>query len=570
MSIFGLFVRKKSYLSPCHFSSRMPLDNFLLMERLLKFFGNNVAVFILISILGLVVFSSVLHGDFLYDDRVLIVENSWIRSFEHIADFFVSNAARGANVLDTNLYRPLINVIHTVIYSLVGLETFLYHLVNVFVHILNAFLVYIFIRRLSLPTLGALMMALIFVAHPIQAESVGYAAGLPDILSTTFMLVGFNMFLRIGEEYEKVDERFWDIIGMSMLLIAAFLSKELTVVFAPILCVLAAYKWRGYNGSTKSYVKKFLGVAWTLTIIYLILKFTVLNFVGDIALNTNTNAYTENVSVRIYTFLNMIPEYFRLMFWPVHLYFEKPVIAYTFLGQAGIIGIFVILFGAIGAVFSYMKERVFMLGYLIFFIGLAPVTGILIPANFMYADHWLYIPIIGVLVIFASLFKFARGRMKMLFVALSILVIGLFGYRLYERNKEWADPILFFENEIEYFPSARVYNHLGYEYMQILKTKTAVGYFHKAIELDDTYPHPHFHLANFYYAGGNIEKALDEFYIGLSLRPNHIATLTSIGIIADNLGKDQLAGEIHALLTYIDYSGPITFEDIPARSRFND
>ena len=150
----------------------------------------------------------------------------------------------------------------------------------------------------------------------------------------------------------------------------------------------------------------------------------------------------------------MLIEYFRLIFWPQHLYFEKPNIGYLYFGWQGLIGILILTIGGIYAVASYMKQRVFMLSYLIFFIALFPVSGILVVANFKYADHWLYVSIIGVLFLFAFMFdRISSNVAKKVFATLAIIALILLGYRLYERNKEWADPVLFFENDFKVIDS---------------------------------------------------------------------------------------------------------------------
>ncbi len=529
----------------------------------------NFTVFGIILILALVAFSSVMNGGFLYDDRVFIVENYYIRSLANIPQFFISSAARGANVVDTNLYRPLMNTIHTLLFAVFELKTYAYHFTNVALHVVNACLIFVFLKRLGFWKVACALLAMIFVIHPIQAESVGYIAGLPDILSTTFMLIGFNIFLKFGAEDEDISKRRRRFIWICVLLVLGFLTKELPVVFMPLMACLAIYKWREYDGKTKGFVKKLLYVLAGITGLYLVMKFTVLNFVGgSLSLNTSGD-YGEHMWVRAFTFLRMIWEYLRLLFWPVHLFFEKQNFAYTFLGGVGFFGLGVVVFGAAGALLSYFRKRVFMLSYLWFFIALAPVSGILIPANFMYADHWLYVPIIGFLVLIAAMASELRKKWsKGAFIAICLIIMTLFTYRLYERNKEWADPVLFFENEVQYYPSVRTYTHLGFEYMQRLKVYQAVEYFEKAIEVDDVYPHPHFHLASLKHGGGNVEGALDEFYKALEIAPNHVASLSSVGIIADSMGRADLVERIEVLLARISKNDLITFDEIPGRGEF--
>ena len=210
-----------------------------------------------------------------------------------------------------------------------------------------------------------------------------------------------------------------------------------------------------------------------------------------------------------------------------------------------------------------------MFGFGMFFIGLAPVCGVLIPANFMYADHWLYVPLVGVLVLYVASYGYLRSkRSRAVFVAVSLIIIALLTVRIMDRNRDWADPVRFFENEIEYYPSARTYNNLGYEYFQVMKLRSAVEFFYKAIEVDDSFPHPHLHMGKFHYLGGNTEEALNSFYRALEIDPNHVATLMSVKVVAEKLGRDDIANQIEALYQRIQNGEYITFEDIPGREGF--
>lgn len=544
------------------------------MTTLKRFLNSNWFILLLIAVFALIGFSTVLYGEFLYDDLVLIVDNHYIRSFSNIPKFFVSNVSRGANVLNTNLYRPIVNIVHTVIYSMFELKVTAYHLTNIGFHVLNSFLAFLLLRRLGFWKIPCALAALIFVIHPIQSETVAYMAGLPDVIVTTFMFSGLLVFLK-GFEIEAGDgfkRRRMGLLGMSaLLLVLAFLTKELAVIFAPLVLLFGLYKFREFDESDKTFFKQCLAVFFAMTGVYLLLKFTVLDFTGGgLGLGgDNASLYIDNIGVRVITFFHMLPEYFRLIFWPVHLFFEKPTVAYASFFWPGIIGLLGLIGGCCLAVVSYFKRRIFMFGFGMFFIGLAPVCGVLIPANFMYADHWLYVPLVGVLVLYVASYGYLRSkRSRAVFVAVSLIIIALLTVRIMDRNRDWADPVRFFENEIEYYPSARTYNNLGYEYFQVMKLRSAVEFFYKAIEVDDSFPHPHLHMGKFHYLGGNTEEALNSFYRALEIDPNHVATLMSVKVVAEKLGRDDIANQIEALYQRIQNGEYITFEDIPGREGF--
>lgn len=148
-----------------------------------------VFVLLYLTIIGLSVYSPVLEGDFICDDYVFLSYNHSIRNFPDLRPIWSSFPT-----------RFLVFVTFAVNYALHGFRVMGFHLVNIFIHILNSFLVYFFVLRLSKSpfargpsacpgALPAFWAALVFLCHPVQTQAVAYIFQRATCLATFFYLL---------------------------------------------------------------------------------------------------------------------------------------------------------------------------------------------------------------------------------------------------------------------------------------------------------------------------------------------------------------------------------------------
>lgn len=116
-----------------------------------------------------------------------------------------------------------------------------YHAVNVIFHILNAMLLFRLGRRLQ-PALAP-AIALLFVVHPIQVETVAWIAELKNLLCLFFFLLAFHAFLDLDAKNRKQDS-----LRMFLFFVAALLGKCVAICFA---VVPVLYAWWKYGKVTK-------------------------------------------------------------------------------------------------------------------------------------------------------------------------------------------------------------------------------------------------------------------------------------------------------------------------------
>jgi hypothetical protein len=142
----------------------------------------------------LLVYSGALQNGFVWDDDVLVVHNSEIRSLAGVPGLFARDTLPGRELGD--YYRPLQTLSYAVDYQLWGLDPFGFHLTSVLIHAAAALLLYRLAARLLGAREPALAAALLWAVHPVHTEAVTYVSGRSDPLAAALMLASLLLFAR--------------------------------------------------------------------------------------------------------------------------------------------------------------------------------------------------------------------------------------------------------------------------------------------------------------------------------------------------------------------------------------
>lgn len=190
-----------------------------------------------IVLINVVVWGPTIRYDFVFDDLVNVVGNSWIRSLSALPTAFARHAAGFDQQLDTSFYRPLMHVLYAVTYAVAGLRPWAYHLVNVMFQVAAAITVYRLSDTLCRRWVGnarcarmPLVAALVFSVHPVHTEAVAWIAGITDLSCATFGLLALIAYVRAFERGA--------VPWPGVFLLASLLSKETGGVFVLLMLVL--------------------------------------------------------------------------------------------------------------------------------------------------------------------------------------------------------------------------------------------------------------------------------------------------------------------------------------------
>jgi hypothetical protein len=191
----------------------------------------------LIIMAGFWVFWPALHGDWYGDDWFLITNNLDLRSFSGLGKVW-SATPQGD-------YWPVTSTVLWLQWHLWGAQPLPYHLLNLGLHLTDAFLVWRLLNKLGLRSGWA--GGLLFVIHPLAVESVAWASEIKNNLSLLFFLLSLEAHIDCDQGRPS------GYLRSLIYYVAAMLSKT-SVVMLP--AVILLYNWWKRGRITRQEVKQ--------------------------------------------------------------------------------------------------------------------------------------------------------------------------------------------------------------------------------------------------------------------------------------------------------------------------
>lgn len=411
-------------------------------------------------------YANVYGNSFLLDDMVLIVQNEFLRHWDKLPDLLTSLSLAGDGKTG-GFYRPLQMLLFFFMYQAFGLSEAAFHGVNVILQAVAACLVYRLGSRLGVRQGAAFAAALLWAVHPVHTESIDCVSGSADPLYTIFCISGILALLP-----DFSPKKFW-LAGLFFIL--ALGSKESAIVF-PALAVFTLF----LTSKDRLRPATYLGTwpLWLIAAVYLIMGQAI--YPHDLAMHDpqdvfyNQN-YTHSFINRIFTSLATLPVYLGLLYWPENLHMERSFPIFTTFWSWQVLAGAVMVSMALLQIIWGKARRGLMLswGLLWFAAAFSPHTGILKPINAQIAEHWMYLPTVGLFLGVAhtlSVWIDSRKSKRLpvivaVVVALAVLSLGV---KTYFQNKVWHDAVSFYENIFKAGEnSGRAHNSLSQYYFNV-------------------------------------------------------------------------------------------------------
>lgn len=395
-------------------------------------------------------------GHISWDDPEMVFKNKAVQNFD------VKALLNGHYVGN---YIPLTMLVHAMAWQLFGDHDGAHHMLIIGLHLLNGILVYQAGRRLFKSAAAANLGCLIFLLHPLQVESVGWISELKNVLSTTFYLAGLLSYL----EY-NANKKIKDYLLTALFFILGCLSKSSVVVFPlSLLCIDIILQQR------ISY--KFLLNKLPLLPVSLLFGFINLKTqAADLFINyAHAFPYYQRTGYAGYA----LAKYLLMFILPVNLsviypYPQNmtPALVTGYLALAGI---------ALALFLLYRKKRFTYLALVLFtLVNLALVLQFVPFGEVLYADRYMYVPVIG----FAWLSALLASRFSFSLKPVTLALIAVLGLAAFARGHVWRSAITLYEDILKSFPNSFVaLNSVGVEYMFRNNDEKAFYYLDKSVKV---------------------------------------------------------------------------------------
>jgi hypothetical protein len=267
----------------------------------------------------------------------------------------------------------------------------------------NALLVYAMLLWMGERAALALAVALLWAVHPVQVESVAWISERKNVLSTFFFLLVFLVYLRFSDT-----PRARTYALLFVLYVCALLAKINTIVLP---AVMVAYEL------TDRFRLRRRDVLATLPLLAAGAVVAWVNLAGNPSHGTHYHGGSLWVTLR--TSATVIPKYLRMIVAPdLHSYYPVPLRS-SWLYPVVLGSVALIAGAGVAAMVLAWRRRRGGFWILWFFITLSPMLNI-VPFPALIADRYLYIPLVGPLVLLAWGVRTAATRVRRLAPALPV------------------------------------------------------------------------------------------------------------------------------------------------------
>jgi Tfp pilus assembly protein PilF len=509
------------------------------------------------------VYTSGLHTPFLLDDPINIAKNQQIQRPLSLFALFTDPRAMVTLSLRWNFLTG-------------GLAVTGYHVLNIVAHAATGWLVFALAwATLTLPVFGgryvpdgntgkagkltgeilAGVIALVFLLHPMQTESVTYVIQRAEIFVSAGLVAALLAFVAMKDGITT-----GSAAGLAAACVLGTYSKPSFAVLPALLLVYdLCFLTRGGDGERTGLAT--VARRWPahlVAVVFALVTFALTRRSGSFEANT---AGFDIEGIPPMTYLSaqfgVLVHYLRVALWPNDLCFDCgyrgpwPVLASP-LGDSVVLPAAILTLLGVASLMAWKRYPLFPFAVFGSAVVLSPTSSFVPLADF-YVEHRMYLPIAlvamalvpaihdGLGALASRLGAAARAR-QMLTGIVAASVLAALTLATVARNQLLADPIALMEDALALAPqNERVQYNLANAYKRVGRIDDAIVHYEAAIRLLPHIVRSYENLGSLYLEQGKLDDALKVFLAGAAAKPDAGMAHRNVAVTYLKLGRAEEA-----------------------------
>ncbi len=444
---------------------------------------------------------------------------------------------------------------------------------NLLLHCLNGLLVFRLLRAVGATPQAALVAALIFLIHPLQTSSILWFAQRKGLLATALYLLAYLSFVRYTDRGTAAA-----YCGSLAFFAIALLTKPTVVVLPVALLAWKVMSDRGADSAQPTEGTATVGIAasrdtpdktadataftalrqvvrsvkkniWPLVPFFVVAVAAGLAAVQSERVSMNVEA-TPDLPIGDRPFIAAAAAwfYFGKALMPLDLTAIYPrwhVDVHQAFWWLPLLG-----FAIVCALLFRYRDRIGSLLFWCLFNFLIPLLPVIGVMKFGYlrlayvADHFMYLPMVGVSGLFGVLICAAIERSRPLvrpaLTALAVVYVAFLGWQTWGYGATWKDSVTFWSYNLVHNPlSWHSQTYLGHALIAAGRARDSIPYFEKTIALKQAYIEDHRARSRGLERTGRQSEAKRELREAVNVEE-------TLAIAYHNLGNAFLISHLHA------------------------
>jgi tetratricopeptide (TPR) repeat protein len=511
----------------------------------------NGFAFVCLAVLILLIYANTFDASWQLDDKPNIIENHFLhiedlRPESLISTFFTQ--PKNPRETGNKLHRPIANLTFALNWYFGKDDVTGYHAVNMVIHLLCAFLLYLTILNLSRsPNLRdqfddraypvAFLAAALWAVHPIQTQAVTYIVQRMTALAAMFYILSVLCYVKCRLSRSSLS-RVLLLLGCGLAFLFALGSKENTATLPAALLLIEVTCFQDMGRKRTRWT--FIGGSIVGGLLLIVLSVWLFLPDNPVAFIRNYSYRPFSLAERLLSEPRIVLYYLSLIFFPLpgRLSIEHDVVISTSLFEpwttlpAILISLILIALG-----FALIRKKPLIALAVLFFYLNHSIESTIIPLELIFEHRnylptmFVFLPIVAGFLKIPHYFEKQRHAIQAALAAIAVLLIIALGSGTYIRNKAWATEISLWQDAMIKAPkSARPLTNLAWlkahgPNSSPVQFDQALELYEKALSLKKSRSSINAvileNMAGIYFRKGEALKAIELLEKALALSPDY-------------------------------------------------